>query len=119
MGGLIFFLGFHWPWFVAAAIVGLAMGWIVVVHRGDGGSWKFVGWTAAVVTILIVLSLVGLVPGRPGYWLDLGLLMLAVYVVGCVAGSLLRGFLISRQRTIAAFRRMRRQVKDREQAANS
>jgi uncharacterized membrane protein len=119
MGGLTFLLAFHWTWFVAAAIVGLAMGWIAVVHRGNGGSWKFVGWTAAVVAGLIVLSLVRLVPGRPGYWLDLGLLMFAVYVVGCVAGSLLRGFLLSRQQAIAAFRRMRRQAKDREQPADS
>jgi hypothetical protein len=110
MDGLIFFLGFHWPWFIAAMLVGLAMGWIAVVYRGNGGSWTFVKWTAAVIAVLVALSLSRLVPGRPGYWLDLGLLMLAVYVAGCIAGSLLRGFLISRQQAIAAFRRMRRQA---------
>jgi hypothetical protein len=40
------------------------------------------------------------VPGRPGYWLDLGLVLFAVYLVGCAIGSWLRDRVVSRH-TIA------------------
>jgi hypothetical protein len=36
------------------------------------------------------------IPGRPGYWLDLGLIMFALYLAGCVAGSRLRDWALSR-----------------------
>jgi hypothetical protein len=36
------------------------------------------------------------VPGRPGYWLDLGLGLFAVYLVGCAIGSWLRDRVVSR-----------------------
>jgi hypothetical protein len=39
---------------------------------------------------------VSLAPGRFGYWLDLGLAMLAVYVAGCAIGSWLRNLVVSR-----------------------
>jgi hypothetical protein len=35
-------------------------------------------------------------PGRSGYWLDLGLLMLTAYLAGCFAGSWLRHQVVSR-----------------------
>jgi hypothetical protein len=36
------------------------------------------------------------IPGRPGYWLDLGLVMFAAYLVGCAVGSWLRDWVVSR-----------------------
>jgi len=35
-------------------------------------------------------------PRRPGYWLDLGLLMFASYLFGCAVGSWLRAWALSR-----------------------
>ena len=29
---------FHWGWLLASLLLGLAMGWIAVVHRGPGVS---------------------------------------------------------------------------------
>ena len=29
---------FHWGWLLASLLLGLAMGWIAVVHRGQGVS---------------------------------------------------------------------------------
>ena len=68
---------FHWGWLLASLLLGLAMGWIAVVHRGQGVSkltrggwrrwrrrWSRPRWPAVI-------------PGRPGYWLDLGLVMFA------------------------------------------
>ena len=37
---------FHWGWLLASLLLGLAMGWIAVVHRGQGVSKANVaaGW---------------------------------------------------------------------------
>jgi len=37
-----------------------------------------------------------IVTGRFGYWLDLGLIMFACYLVGCAIGSWLRDRVVSR-----------------------
>jgi len=36
------------------------------------------------------------VPGRFGYWLDLGLILFALYLCGCVVGSWLRNWVVAR-----------------------
>jgi len=45
---------------------------------------------------LILASVFQLAPGRVGYWLDLGLVMFAVYVASCAVGSWLRHLVVSR-----------------------
>jgi len=45
---------------------------------------------------LVAAALTRVVPGRPGYWLDLGLSMFACYLIGCTLGSLLRDWVLSR-----------------------
>jgi hypothetical protein len=87
---MIFLATFHWGWLVAAVLLGFAMGWIAVVHRGHGVSKALAGWLGALVALLLAASLAHVVPGRFGYWLDLGLTIFAVYLIGCAAGSWLR-----------------------------
>jgi hypothetical protein len=87
---------FHWGWLLASLLLGFAMGWIAVVHRGRGVSNVTARWLAALVTALVVAALTQAIPGRPGYWLDLGLVMFALYLVGCAVGSWLRDWVISR-----------------------
>ncbi len=87
---------FYWGWLLAAALLGLAMGWISVVQRGEGVSKKLRWWLAALAVGLIGASLSRIVPGRPGYWLDLGLIMFAFYLCGCAVGSWLRHWVVSR-----------------------
>ena len=87
---MIFLATFHWGWLLATLLLGFAMGWIAVVHRGQGVSKHLARWLAALVAALLAAALARLVPGRPGYWLDLGLLMLALYLIGCGIGSWLR-----------------------------
>jgi hypothetical protein len=87
---------FHWGWLLASALLGLAMGWIAVVHRGQGVSKQTVRWLAALTVALVAAALAHVIPGRPGYWLDLGLVMLAVYLIGCAVGSWLRDRVLSR-----------------------
>ena len=87
---------FHWGWLVESLLLGLAVGWIAVVHRGQGVSAVISLWLAALVVVLAVLALTRIVPGRAGYWLDLGLIMFVLYAVGCIAGSWLRHWVLLR-----------------------
>ncbi|HET7889599.1 MAG TPA: hypothetical protein VFL62_25490 [Bradyrhizobium sp.] len=87
---MMFLATFHWGWLVAALLLGFAMGWVAVVHRGNGVSRSLAGWLGALVALLLAASLMHIVPGRFGYWLDLGLIIFAVYLVGCGLGSWLR-----------------------------
>jgi hypothetical protein len=87
---------FFWGWLLAALLIGLAMGWISVVQRGEGVSRKLARWLALLAAILIALALGHVVPGRFGYWLDLFLIMFALYLPGCLVGAWLRDRVVSR-----------------------
>lgn len=87
---------FNWGWLLAVALVGLAMGWIAVVQRGEGWSSVTLRKIAVLVAALVLASVFHLAPGRVGYWLDLGLVMFAVYVLSCAVGSWLRHLVVSR-----------------------
>ena len=87
---------FDWGWLLASLLLGFAMGWIAVVQRGQGVPKVTSRWLAALEAVLVVAALAQVIPGRPGYWLDLGLVMFALYLVGCAMGSWLRDWVISR-----------------------
>ena len=87
---------FHWGWLAASLLLGLGTGWIAVVHRGQGVSRVTIRWLSGLAVILVAVALARAVPGRPGYWLDLGLIMFAIYIAGCAVGSWLRDRVISR-----------------------
>ena len=86
----------YWGWLVGAVLLGFAMGWISVVQHGKGVSRKLRWGLSVLVAALIAAALTRVVPGRFGYWLDLGLIMFALYLGGCAVGSLLRGWVVSR-----------------------
>jgi hypothetical protein len=87
---------FPWGWLTASFLLGLGMGWIAVVQRGDGVSKVTARWLALLVAILVGLAAAKIVPGRFGYWLDLGLVLFGCYLVGCAIGSWLRAWVVSR-----------------------
>jgi hypothetical protein len=87
---------FHWGWLLASLLLGLAMGWIAVVHRGQGVSTRTSRWLSVLVAALVAAALTHVIPGRPGYWLELGLMMFALYLAGCAVGSWLRDWVVSR-----------------------
>jgi hypothetical protein len=86
---------FHWGWLLASLLLGLAMGWIAVVHRGQGVSKRATRWLSVLAVVLVAAALSRVIPGRPGYWLDLGLVMFALYLAGCTVGSWLRDWALS------------------------
>jgi hypothetical protein len=93
---MAYLVQFHWGWLLGSALLGLAMGWIAVVQRGEGLSKRAASWLAALAAALVAAALAHVVPGRPGYWLDLGLIMSAAYLSGCSVGSWLRDWALSR-----------------------
>ena len=95
---MAYLVTFHSGWLTASLLLGLAMGWIAVVHRGQGASKVVSRWLAALAAALVAAALARVIPGRPGYWLDLGLLMFALYLAGCAVGSWLRDWAVSRHR---------------------
>jgi hypothetical protein len=92
---MAYLVTFLWGWLLASLLLGLAMGWIAVVHRGQGVSKVVSRWLAGLVAALVAAALARVIPGRPGYWLDLGLMMFAVYLCGCAVGSWLRNWALS------------------------
>jgi len=97
---MTYLAAFHWGWLLASLLLGLATGWIAVVHRGQGVSKVTSRWLAALAAALVVVSLARVIPGRPGYWLDLGIIMFALYLAGCTVGSRLRDWAISRHASV-------------------
>jgi hypothetical protein len=87
---------FHWGWLLGALLLGFVAGWIAVVQRGRSVSKVTARWLAVLVAALLAAALARVIPGRPGYWLDLGLMMFALYLVGCTIGSWLRDWAVSR-----------------------
>jgi hypothetical protein len=98
---MVYLVTFHWGWLFASVLLGLAMGWIAVVHRGQGVSKVAARWLSVLVAALVAAALARVVPGRPGYWLDLGLIMFVCYLAGCAVGSWLRAWAVARGKPAA------------------
>jgi hypothetical protein len=93
---MAFLAEFHWGWLLGAGLLGLAMGWISVVQRGTGLSRRGLQWSVTILVVALTAAVAQLVPGRFGYWLDLGLALFGAYLVGCVIGAWLRRLVVSR-----------------------
>jgi len=93
---MAFLASFFWGWLLGSLLLGLAMGWISIVQHGEGVSKKWKRWLAALAVVLVAAAVSRLVPGRFGYWLDLGLILFALYLCGCAVGSWLRDWVVSR-----------------------
>jgi len=93
---MLYLATFFWGWLLASLLLGLAMGWIAVVHRGPVVSKVMARWLALLAAALVAASLARVVPGSFGYWLDLLLIMFALYLCGCAVGSWLRDRVVSR-----------------------
>jgi hypothetical protein len=91
-----YLVSFHLGWLIGSLLLGFCMGWISVVQRGNGTSKVTARWLAVLVAGLVTASFAQVVPGRFGYWLDLGLVMFALYLFGCAVGSWLRDWAVSR-----------------------
>ncbi len=94
---MMYLAQFHPGSVAAAALLGLAVGWIAPAHRGAGLPRQGLLYAVALIAIAVALVAGRVVPGRQGYWLDLGVLLLAAYLIACAVGTGLRGLLIAHQ----------------------
>ena len=54
---MAYLAAFHWGWLLASLLLGLAMGWIAVVHRGQGISSVTARWLALLAAALVAAAL--------------------------------------------------------------
>ena len=98
---MVYLATFYWGWLLLSSLLGFAMGWIAVVHRSQGVSKRTARVLAVLVAALVGAALARLIPGRPGYWLDLGLMLFGLYLAGCAIGSWLRNRVLSSYAKVA------------------
>ena len=91
---MLFDLVSYSGWLIVALGIGLVVGWrtyLKTPRRNWGDEWIVLGAVAFVVGIIV--AALKLLPGRYGLWLEIALLMMAVYIVGCFLGGGLKRLL--------------------------
>ena len=77
-----------------AVLVGVAVGYVTWSRMEAGSRWGWGGWVpwaGAIYALALILAVTKVVPRTAGYWLDIGLLLIAAYLFGCLIGALLAG----------------------------
>jgi hypothetical protein len=90
-------------WLATALAIGLVVGWRTysdAPRRSLFDGWF--KWGALVFVIGVIVAVLKLVPGRYGLWLEIALLMTALYIVGCFLGGWLKDLLGAHETTGAA-----------------
>jgi len=84
---MLYLLTLGWPWFAAAAALGLAVGF-ATSRRGPGfpDAWVFL-LALSLVAVLGGGAFAGALPGREGLWLEIGCLASAAYAFGLPIGG--------------------------------
>ncbi len=62
---MAYLVTFHWGWLLASLLLGFAMGWIAVVHRGRASRGSTARWLAALVAALVAAALARWFPAAP------------------------------------------------------
>src|SRR5437660_11739477 len=78
---------FPW-WLLAIALTGVVIGWATYAdtpRRGWLEGWAL--WGAVAFVVGLVIALLKLLPGEAGLWLEIALLTMFLYVVGCLLGG--------------------------------
>jgi hypothetical protein len=81
-------------WLAAALAMGIVVGWRTY---GDGPRRSLLAgwfkWGVLLFVIGVIVAVLKLFPGRFGLWLEIFLLMTAVYIVGCFLGGWFKNLL--------------------------
>src|SRR5262249_3117570 len=81
-------------WLAAALAMGIVVGWRTYAdgpRRSLLAGW--IKWGVLVFVIGVIVAVLKLSPGRFGLWLEIFLLMTAVYIIGCFLGGWLKNLL--------------------------
>jgi len=90
-----YLLTFHAGWLLAALAIGAVTGWMTFVPGEAARSAPWLRWTGLGLAIAALVAVVKVAPQRFGYWIELGVLFLLAYALGCLLGAWLRGRLAS------------------------
>jgi len=85
-----YLLASHWLWLLIALAIGLVIGWVTWRREPDGWVDGWVSLTAIAFLVGAAIAAFKLLPNRPGYWLEVALLLFMAYVIGCFLGWLMR-----------------------------
>jgi len=79
---------------IAALGIGLVVGWRTYLDA-PRRNWRdgWIVWGALAFVIGVIVAALKLLPGRYGLWLEIALLMIAFYIVGCFLGGGLKKLL--------------------------
>jgi len=91
---MLFDLVSYSGWLLAALGIGLVVGWRTYLDA-PRRNWRdgWIVWGALAFVIGVIVAALKLLPGRYGLWLEIALLMVAFYIVGCVLGGGLKKLL--------------------------
>lgn len=91
---MLFDLVSYSGWLIAASGIGLVVGWRTYLDA-PRRNWRdgWIVWGALAFVIGVIVAALKLLPGRYGLWLEIALLMIAFYVVGCFLGGGLKRLL--------------------------
>ncbi|HMK89694.1 MAG TPA: hypothetical protein VK446_08690 [Methylocystis sp.] len=92
---MVYLLNFGWPWFAAAATLGLVVGFLTATR---GGAVAFSGrWILLAAVLLLagagIAAAQGVVPGRNGLLFEIGLLGSVAYFLGLPVGGGVKGLI--------------------------
>jgi predicted flap endonuclease-1-like 5' DNA nuclease len=81
---------FPW-WLLAVALTGVIVGWVTYADTPRRGWFEgWVIWGAVAFVVGLVVAVLKLLPGEAGLWLEIALLVLFLYVLGCFFGGWLK-----------------------------
>jgi hypothetical protein len=91
---MLFDLVSYSGWLIAASGIGLVVGWRTYLDA-PRRNWRdgWIVWGALAFVIGVIVAALKLLPGRYGLWLEIALLMIAFYIVGCFLGGGLKKLL--------------------------
>lgn len=91
IASLRFLVDHVWPMLAAGSGLGLLVGVTTCsVHSAKLGSRLALVFWAGLVAAGVTASALGWLAGRYGLWLDIAVLLLCAYVVGCLGGCAIR-----------------------------
>jgi predicted flap endonuclease-1-like 5' DNA nuclease len=93
---MMYLLSTHWLAVLAALVLGLIVGWRSCdrnARETDFGTtttvMPFIWAFGALFLLGALIAVIRSIPGVGGYWFDVIMLLLAVYILGCILGCLL------------------------------
>ena len=87
---MLYLLHMHWLLFFGGLGLGIVVGWLTYLRAATRWTDRTVRIAIGAVAIGALVAIAKVVPGRYGFWLELGVVLAGFYIVGCFIGWALR-----------------------------